>query len=78
MENNITSDRAGENSIGQGREIEKKETRPENIEKEIIRQYFSGLQKKSALSRKKNDSETYKKMARLRWEKEEDLNIITE
>jgi hypothetical protein len=46
----------------------------------IIKEYFRNLQKKSALKRKQNDSNTYKKMANLRWEKakESDLKIELE
>lgn len=46
--------------------------------KEIIKEYFRELQKKSAAKRKLNDPNTYKKMRALREEKKEELKIITE
>lgn len=42
---------------------------------EIVSEYMRSLQKKSALKRKENDPNTYKKMRAMREEKKEDLTI---
>lgn len=39
-----------------------------------ITEYFREQQKKSSLKRKQNDPDTYKKMAKSRWEKLKTIN----
>lgn len=48
------------------------------LENSVIKEYMRGLQKKSAISRTKRDPNTYKKMAKLRWERKDqgDLDIV--
>ena len=54
-------------------------TGQENLtEQEIISKHMRNLQKKSAEARKRNDPDTYKKMANLRHERKEDLTIKVE
>lgn len=61
--------------------MENKETSDragEMTPKEIISEYMRELQKKSALKRKQNDPNTYKKMRALREEKKEEIVIELE
>lgn len=47
-------------------------------EREIIKKHHQEMQKKGVIARLKNDPNSFKKMARKRWEDQEDIDLIIE